>query len=133
MPHLGQAAKEVYVFQRTPSSVDQRGNRPTDPESAGALTPGWQKRRMENFNAHPRLQRRSRREDLVSDGWTDIIRGLTSIAAFRTGKAIAPEDIAREMELADFRKMNQIRGRVEDTVGDAATAEALKPWYRQFL
>jgi cation diffusion facilitator CzcD-associated flavoprotein CzcO len=36
------------------------------------------------------------------------------------------------MELADFRKMNQIRARVEDLVSDPATAEALKPWYRQF-
>ena len=130
VPHLGRAAKELYVFQRTPSSVDQRGNRPTDPEWAGALTPGWQKRRMENFNIL--VSGGQQEEDLVSDGWTDIIRSLTSIAAFQTGKAIAPEDIAREMELADFRKMNQIRGRVETTVEDAETAEALKPWYRQF-
>ena len=36
------------------------------------------------------------------------------------------------MELADFKKMNSIRARVETTVEDATTAEALKPWYRQF-
>ena len=34
--------------------------------------------------------------------------------------------------LADFEKMNQIRARVDDVVQDPATAEALKPWYRQF-
>ncbi|HZC16724.1 MAG TPA: NAD(P)/FAD-dependent oxidoreductase [Caulobacteraceae bacterium] len=130
VPHLGRAAKQLYVFQRTPSSVDLRGNRPTDPDWAASLTPGWQKRRMENFNIL--VSGGQQEEDLVSDGWTDIIRSLTSIAAFRTGKTIAPEDIAREMELADFRKMNQIRGRVEDLVEDEATAEALKPWYRQF-
>ena len=43
-------AKHLYVFQRTPSSVDERGNRPTDPEWVKTLKPGWQKHRMENFN-----------------------------------------------------------------------------------
>jgi cyclohexanone monooxygenase len=51
VPHLGRHAKHLYVFQRTPSSVDVRGNKPTDPEWVKTLTPGWQKRRMENFNA----------------------------------------------------------------------------------
>ena len=30
VPFLGEHAKELYVFQRTPSSVDARGNSPTD-------------------------------------------------------------------------------------------------------
>jgi uncharacterized protein YdiU (UPF0061 family) len=34
--------------------------------------------------------------------------------------------------LADFQKMNQIRGRVDKIVEDPAVAESLKPWYRQF-
>ncbi len=38
-----------YVFQRTPSSIDVRANRPTDPEWAASLAPGWQKERIENF------------------------------------------------------------------------------------
>ena len=71
--------KHLYVFQRTPSSVDVRGNRPTDPEWAKTLTPGWQKRRMDNFNIAG--LRRQQDEDLVSDGWTDIIRNLGAIAA----------------------------------------------------
>ena len=36
------------------------------------------------------------------------------------------------MELADFEKMEQIRARVDAIVDDPTTAEALKPWYRQF-
>jgi cyclohexanone monooxygenase len=36
----------------------------------------------------------------------------------------------QQMELADFEKMNDIRRRVDETVEDPATAEALKPWYR---
>src|SRR5438270_12327547 len=30
IPHLARAAERLYVFQRTPSSVDVRDNRPTD-------------------------------------------------------------------------------------------------------
>ncbi len=130
VPHLGRAAKQLSVFQRTPSSVDLRGNRPTDPAWAASLEPGWQKRRMENFNILVNGGRQD--EDLVSDGWTDIIRTLASMAAVRGDKPMTPESIAAAMELADFQKMNQIRGRVETTVEDAAAAEALKPWYRQF-
>ena len=42
VPFLGESAKQLYVFQRTPSSVDLRGNRETDPEWAASLKPGWQ-------------------------------------------------------------------------------------------
>ena len=80
--HLGRHARQLYVFQRTPSSVDLRGNAPTDPEWAKSLTPGWQKRRMDNFNIL--VNGGQQDEDLVSDGWTDIIRNLGSIAALRS-------------------------------------------------
>jgi cyclohexanone monooxygenase len=36
------------------------------------------------------------------------------------------------VELADFEKMEQIRARVDAVIKDKATAEALKPYYRQF-
>src|SRR5215469_15447887 len=127
VPHLGRWAKQLYVFQRTPSSVDLRGNKPTDPDWAATLEPGWQKRRMENFNIL--VSGGVQDEDLVSDGWTDIIRNLISIAAVRGDKPMSMEEIASTMEIADFKKMNQIRGRVDNTVSDDGTAEALKPWY----
>ncbi|MDZ4866120.1 MAG: NAD(P)/FAD-dependent oxidoreductase [Alphaproteobacteria bacterium] len=132
VPHLARHAKHLYVFQRTPSSVDVRGNGPTDPAWVKSLTPGWQKRRMENFNIL--VNGGHQDEDLVSDGWTDIIRNLATMAALRRpgAGAMSPEEMAREMELADFRKMNQVRARVDAIVKDKKTAEALKPWYRQF-
>ena len=129
VPHLGRWAQRLYVFQRTPSSVDLRGNKPTDPDWAASLGPGWQKRRMENFNVL--VSGGFQDEDLVSDGWTDIIRGLASMVAFK-GTTMSPAQIAAAMELADFRKMNQIRARVAASVAGQAAAEALKPWYRQF-
>src|SRR6202012_3464302 len=53
VPHLARSAKELYVFQRTPSSVDVRGNVPIDPDwFAGIATPGWQQRWLENFTAN---------------------------------------------------------------------------------
>ncbi|HLK25200.1 MAG TPA: NAD(P)/FAD-dependent oxidoreductase [Caulobacteraceae bacterium] len=130
VPHLGRHAQHLYVFQRTPSSVDLRGNRPTDPDWAAALQPGWQKARMENFNTL--VSGGVQDEDLVSDGWTDIIRSLMSVAAVRGDKPMTMEEVAEAMEFADFRKMNSIRARVDSAVEDEATAEALKPWYRQF-
>ena len=41
-------------------------------------------------------------------------------------------EILLRSEIADFQKMNEIRGRVDDTVSKSETAGALKPWYRQF-
>ena len=129
IPHLGAGAKELYVFQRTPSSVDVRANRPTDPQWAAGLEPGWQQRRMENFNTL--TSGGVIEEDLVQDGWTEIIRNLISMANYR-GKGLDRAEIAELMELADFQKMEQIRARAEEIVEDPDVAESLKPYYRQF-
>ncbi|HEY0438309.1 MAG TPA: NAD(P)/FAD-dependent oxidoreductase, partial [Phenylobacterium sp.] len=134
VPHLGEWAKELYVFQRTPSSVDVRNNAPTDPDWAASLTPGWQKRRQENFNIL--VAGGDQDEDLVGDGWTDIFRSVTGTAAKeasrKLGRRLTGAERAEVMALADYRKMNQVRARVDAIVKDPATAAALKPWYRQF-
>jgi cyclohexanone monooxygenase len=134
VPHLGESAKHLFVFQRTPSSVDVRNNAPTDPQWAASLTPGWQKRRMDNFNIL--VAGGDQDEDLVHDGWTDIFRKLTGNAAKeasrKIGRRLTAEERAELMVLADYRKMNEVRARVDAIVKDKATAEALKPWYRQF-
>jgi len=144
VPFVGRDAKHLYVFQRTPSSVDLRGNKPTDYDWAGTLQPGWQRARRRNFADI--VEGRPFTEDLVNDGWTDIFRSLAAgfpLAPSRQDKAsaapVSPEDkaamakaMARAAELADFAKMNKVRARVDAHVTDPATAEALKPWYRQF-
>jgi cation diffusion facilitator CzcD-associated flavoprotein CzcO len=113
---LARSAQQLFVFQRTPSSVDVRANRPTDPLWAAGLTAGWQRDRIENFQlltnggeAH---------EDLVNDAWTSITKKLP----------VMRRD-AQATELADFAKMEEIRARVDAVVTDRAAAEALKPWY----
>ena len=130
VPHLAAGAGHLYVFQRTPSSIDVRNNHPTDAEWFGAQKPGWQRERMENFNV---LTSGGIAEvDLVKDGWTEIIRLLLAISKNDRDALGSPEKVAAAIEIADFTKMNQVRARVDAIVQDKATAQALKPWYRQF-
>ncbi|MFW6093793.1 MAG: flavin-containing monooxygenase [Pseudomonadota bacterium] len=128
VPFLGEHAERLYVFQRTPSSVDMRGNEPTDPEWAKSLKPGWQRERRENFADI--VNGRPFEVDLVADRWTDIFHRLQ--ASLRSPEQMDPEEITLRAEIADFQKMNEIRARVDEMVEDPETAEALKPWYRQF-
>jgi len=128
VPHLGRDAQQLYVFQRTPSSVDVRGQRPTDPEWAKALTPGWQRRRRDNFLAV--VTGGGADEDLVADGWTSSARLQQKLVPSNGYAGLAPGERERLEELADFQKMNELRARVDSLVEDPATAEALKPWYR---
>ena len=130
VPHLGEWAKELYVFQRTPSSIDVRNNRPTDAEWAKSLPPGWQQHRMDNFNIL--VSGGFADEDLVNDGWTDIIGNILLLARRKAEAGEPVQDPAALMQLADFKKMEQVRARVDAIVKDQATAEALKPWYNQF-
>ncbi len=129
VPHLGAGARHLYVFQRTPSSIDVRANCPTDPDWVKSLEPGWQQKRMDNFNAL--VSGIPQDEDLVNDGWTDIIGNILLLARSKP-KDGAPHNPMELMQLADFKKMEQIRARAEQVVRDRQTAEALKPYYNQF-
>ena len=95
-----------------------------------SLEPGWQQRRMENFNNL--VSGISEPEDLVNDGWTDIIGKLLVQMRKADATDMSPGGLAKTVELADFEKMESIRARVDTIVNDPATAEALKPYYRQF-
>ena len=128
VPHLAAGAEHLYVCQRTPSSIDVRDNRPTDPEWAAELKPGWQRERMDNFNALVTGQ--PQEVDLVDDGWTSLIgKMLRLYLESQEGEALSLPDI---MDLANLEKMNELRARIEALVEDPNTSEALKPWYRMF-
>ena len=129
IPHLSRDAGELYVFQRTPSSVDVRNNQPTDPEWFKQIaTPGWQQRWLENFTANQTMMLVD--EDLVQDGWTDIARRIRDRIMGLEGE-ITPDRVMREFERSDFEKMEEIRARVDAVVEDPETAQKLKAWYRQ--
>jgi cation diffusion facilitator CzcD-associated flavoprotein CzcO len=129
VPHLAAAAQHLYVFQRTPSSVDVRANQPTDPQWVNTLQPGWQQKRIQNFQVLTGGGQAE--EDLVADAWTSITRKLP-VMRHDSASSSNPEERTRDIELADFAKMEEIRARVDQMVADRATAEALKPWYGYF-
>ena len=117
IPKLAASAEQVIVFQRTPSSIGERGNRPTDPAWAKSLQPGWQKARIENFTRIVSGQPAD--EDLVADGWTEIFSKNPNSFGVST-----PEERA-----LDFATMEAVRARIDQIVTDPAKAEVLKPWY----
>jgi len=131
VPELSKACKTLYVFQRTPSSVDVRDNYPIDPDwFAEIATPGWQQRWLENFTANQMGGFAT--EDLVMDGWTDIARRIRSkVMELPSDEPLTPERIMAAFEQSDFEKMEEIRARVDAIVEDPDTAQKLKAWYRQ--
>ncbi len=130
IPYVAKDAQQLYVFQRTPSAVDERRNKPTDSAWAATLTPGWQARRNHNFAGI--LSGIPQKEDLVADGWTDLFKALGELLSVPEEAGMSAEDIMVMSEIADYRKMNGIRARVDVVVEHEATAEALKPWYKQW-
>ncbi|MDD9936918.1 MAG: NAD(P)/FAD-dependent oxidoreductase [Myxococcales bacterium] len=133
IPPLARASKDLYVFQRTPSSVDERNNHEIDPEWFGTLEKGWQRNWLENFAT---LQTGGITDkDLVKDGWTDIaqrIRGrIMETIRNSPGVQIDEKFLRRAFQECDDEKMEEIRARVESIVEDHGAAQALKPWYSQ--
>ena len=151
--------KQLYVFQRTPSSIDVRNNQATDPDWISTQKEGWHDERRKNFETL--LTGGRVKEDLVSDGWTEAFRLLfgslrekapskmkmaswaassifspemykKGFKAYMTDKAMEAMDIRNAMQMADFQKMEQVRARADKVVKDEKTAESLKPYYNQF-
>lgn len=129
IPHLARAAKELFVFQRTPSSIDVRSNHSIDPDWFDTLEPGWQQRWLVNFTT---LQTGGFvDEDLVKDGWTDISKRIRDKLFSADPPEFTPEAMERAYHDSDDEKMTEVRARVDQVVNDEITAEKLKPWYRQ--
>ncbi len=131
VPHLAGACKQLYVVQRTPSSVDVRDNKPIDPAwFSDIATPGWQQRWLENFTANQAGGNAT--EDLVMDGWTDISRRIRAKLQGVPREQLTMKIMLAAFEDMDFEKMEEVRARAETVVRDRDTAEKLKAWYRQF-
>ena len=130
VPHLARACRELYVFQRTPSSVDIRDNHPIDPDwFAKIATPGWQRRWLENFTANQTGGQAH--EDLVMDGWTEISSRVRAKINALPMENRSIEAMLAAYEESDLDKMNEIRARADAIVTDPDTASKLKAWYRQ--
>ncbi|QCR45686.1 flavin-containing monooxygenase [Streptomyces sp. SGAir0924] len=127
IPKLAEDAGHVYVFQRTPSTVDVRANRRTTARDVGADHDGWARERRDNFLRI--VSGETVEHDLVADRWTETAGLLEKLLpSFRRPADRQAYEAA--YEVADARKMNEVRARVERIVADADTAKKLKPWYR---
>ncbi|MFF0333807.1 flavin-containing monooxygenase [Streptomyces fimicarius] len=127
IPMLAQDAAHLYVFQRTPSTVDVRANRRTTAQDVGADHDGWARGRRENYLRI--VSGENTDHDLVADRWTTSASLLEKLLpSFRRHGDRAAFEAA--YEAADAAKMNELRTRVEQSVTDPETAEKLKPWYR---
>ncbi|MBA2280445.1 MAG: NAD(P)/FAD-dependent oxidoreductase [Acidimicrobiia bacterium] len=125
LPPLAEGAKQVVVFQRTPSAVGVRGNRPTEPTFTERLAPGWQQARMDNFQSV--MLGRPVDEDLTDDGWT-LHYAAVHHPPRREG--MSGRDFMRVAEELDYGVMEEHRTRVAEVVRDERVAESLKPYYR---
>jgi cyclohexanone monooxygenase len=128
IPFLGKAAKHLYVFQRTPSSVDERRNSPTDPGWFKTLGPDWQTIRNDNFTSM--MVGAKVEEDLVNDGWTELFKSLGELLDGSGTSTLTNAELNQLAEILDFQHDNRVRNRVASIVKDPKTAEALKAWYR---
>ena len=107
VPEVAKTAKELYVFQRTPSSIDIRDDWPTDPNWARKLESGWQSRRREK-----------------------VLAAFDVPAEEKARLAAIPRDEKiRKQENANIDYMMRIHRRIDEIVKDKETADALKPWY----
>jgi cation diffusion facilitator CzcD-associated flavoprotein CzcO len=132
VPHLARWAKQMYVVQRTPASVDHREQRETDPDwfrENVATSSGWQRERLRNFHQHFTTGKPPA-VNLVDDEWTRAY-GLVGLA----GNAAGPktmDDLPEYMEklhAIDLPRQNRIRKRVEELIEDPAVAKKLQAWY----
>jgi cyclohexanone monooxygenase len=123
---LAKVVGELFVFQRTPSSVDVRDQRETTEEemTEWASEPGWAKARRARFSKISAGRSAIKAND-------DYLAG--KVADFKERrthtKKLSPQEMIEKQLDSNFRIMEQIRARVDAIVEDPKTAEALKPYY----
>ena len=126
IPEIAKVVGELYVFQRTPSSVDVRDQRATTPEEIAGwkAEPGWAQARRDRF-------------DRISSGRA-ALKGNDDFLAGRVpdykerkphARKLTREERMQKQLNSSFRIMEQVRARVDAIVQDQQTATALKPYY----
>lgn len=131
IPHLARSARSLFVFQRTPSAVNSRGNQAApDHWRDQSRHPGWQRALMTNYIQfrNPLIEVK----DVVNDNWTQIAARIRSRLNAVPAKDRTQKVLDQIQELADIDNMANLRDRVARIVHDPATARALQAWYPQF-
>jgi cyclohexanone monooxygenase len=126
IPELANVAGELFVFQRTPSTIDVRDQRETtDAErEVWANEPGWARARRARFAKISQGRAAIQAND-------DYLAGRVPDYKERKQheRTLTPEELVEKQLDSNFRIMEQIRARVDAIVEDPRTAEALKPYY----
>lgn len=126
VPELAKTAKELYVFQRTPSTIDVRDQRETTQEEIERWQqePGWAVTRRERLALISSGRTALKANDDFLSGKVDNFKATKQHAT-----PLPPEELIKRQLNTNFRIMEQIRARVEAIVEDPMTAQALKPYY----
>ena len=126
VPEIAKVVKSLYVFQRTPSTIDVRDQRATTDEEIETWRnePGWAVARRERLATISAGRTALKANDDFLAGRIEHVTPPKKHAS-----PITPEELIKKQLNTNFRIMEQIRARVDAIVEDPATAEALKPYY----
>jgi cyclohexanone monooxygenase len=135
---LSRSAKELYVFQRTPSALHPRNNRPMDVDYFKSISnePNWQQKFNDDialayagtlgqpYRLGP-VNRLFEGDPFVAifDG---VYKAINSVPPEKRNK----ENIMAALEALDVRSVAHTHEHTANIVKDPETAEKLKPWYR---
>ncbi|MGB5756811.1 MAG: NAD(P)/FAD-dependent oxidoreductase [Acidimicrobiales bacterium] len=126
IPELAKVVGELYVFQRTPSTIDVRAQRATTPEEIEAWKheTGWARARRERFASMSSVRDAVKAPDDYMAGRVKEYRTRNKPA-----RRLSMEEWTQVLLDENFAAMEEIRARVDAIVEDPVTAEALKPYY----
>jgi len=134
VPHLAHWSRHLYVVHRTPTSVDRRDQRETDPQwfhKEVATSADWQRERHRNFHQHFTTAKQPA-VDLVDDQWTHAV-GLVSLSG--NPDPVGPKSMeelpayVKRLHAIDLPRQTQIWERVAHEVFDPSVMEKLQSWY----
>ncbi|MDA0788246.1 MAG: NAD(P)/FAD-dependent oxidoreductase [Proteobacteria bacterium] len=126
IPEIAKVVGELYVFQRTPSSIDVRDQRETTDEEIETWKhePGWAQARRARFARISAGRTAMKANDDYLAGKVDDFKERKQHKT-----RLSPEELIQKQLNTNFRIMEQIRARVDAIVKDPKTAAALKPYY----
>jgi cyclohexanone monooxygenase len=126
VPELAKIAGHLYVFQRTPSTIDVRDQRATTPEEIDTWQhePGWARSRRARFARISAGRAAMKANDDYLAGKIEDFKERK-----RHDRELSPDELMAKQLDTNFRIMEQIRARVDAIVEDPKTAAALKPYY----
>ncbi|CEN59967.1 hypothetical protein ASPCAL02408 [Aspergillus calidoustus] len=131
VPQLARWAGKLFVFQRTPSAVDVRGQQNISPEEWHRdVTHGqkhWQQDRRDNMAAFLSGGGKRPARNLVNDGWTQFpsVSGWVGSPATESLTAANVAEYVDDLNRLDLPRQQRIRQRVDRVIHDPVDAESL--------